>query len=380
MQILTEQQQIDVLRNRCENAQTRIWIASPYIGSLKDVQKIIGGKWLLPSVDCKILTDIDFGFIRQDTFDEFINNQIEIRSLDSLHAKIYIVDDWCLVTSANLTGTAFLCRYEMGIASNKILEVEKTFQRWWNMATPVKTLSNKPPKALLEYQDGHTFKKKFKAQPYKSGKQDKYDAICEKYHEFAELYEKITGRNKRMIVDGYTLLQEVDYLFNFLYHDHPQMPSNGQKEVRHLTISQREKAIKKYFKDMCDYYIKDPQYWRLERTKLIQDTLSPSAIQKMGWDEAKKVIYCLHCLNSYPINRTKFLNPQNNNIDDIKDCWQRLLHTGKIDSDKIKYVTDKLNNFGLSSIYELIGWYYPEKYPLMNGNSDCGMRFFGYKI
>ena len=380
MQILTEQQQIDVLRNKCENAQTRIWIASPYIGSLKDVQKIIGGKWLLPSVDCKILTDIDSGFIRQDTFDEFVNNQIEIRSLDSLHAKIYIIDDWCLVTSANLTGTAFLCRYEMGIASNKILEVEKTFQRWWNMATPVKTLSNKPPKALLEYQDGHTFKKKFKAQPYKSGKQDKYDAICEKYHEFAELYEKITGRNKRMVADGYTLLQEVDYLFNFLYHDHPQIPSNGQKVVRHLTIPQREKAIKKYFKDMCNYYIKDPQYWRLERTKLIQDTLSPSAIQKMGWDEAKKVIYCLHCLNSYPINRTKFLNPQNNNIDDIKDCWQRLLHTGKIDSDKIKYVTDKLNNFGLSSIYELIGWYYPEKYPLMNGNSDCGMRFFGYKI
>ena len=100
----------------------------------------------------------------------------------------------------------------------------------------------------------------------------------------------------------------------------------------------------------------------------------------MGWDDVQKVIYCLHCLNSYPINRTKFLNPQNNNIDDIKDCWQQLLHTGKIDSGKIKYVTDKLNNFGLSSIYELIGWYYPEEYPLMNGNSDCGMRFFGYKI
>ena len=121
-----------------------------------------------------------------DVLNEFVNNQIEIRSLDSLHAKIYIIDDWCLVTSANLTGTAFLCRYEMGIASNKILEVEKTFQRWWNMATPVKALLNKPPKALLEYQDGHTFKKKFKAQPYKSGKQDKYDAICEKYMDFAK--------------------------------------------------------------------------------------------------------------------------------------------------------------------------------------------------
>ena len=53
---------------------------------------------------------------------------------------------------------------------------------------------------------------------------------------------------------------------------------------------------------------------------------------------------------------------------------------GDIDWAKIKYVNDSLRNFGLSSIYELIGWYYPDKYPLMNNNSDCGMRFFGYTI
>ena len=74
MELLTEQQQIDVLRNHCENARKRIWIASPYIGGLKDVQKIIGGKWQLPSVDCRVLTDADSGFIRKDTFDDFISN------------------------------------------------------------------------------------------------------------------------------------------------------------------------------------------------------------------------------------------------------------------------------------------------------------------
>lgn len=378
MQILTEQQQIDVLRNKCENAQTRIWIASPYIGSLKDVQKIIGGKWLLPSVDCKILTDIDSGFIRQDTFDEFVNNQIEIRSLDSLHAKIYIIDDWCLVTSANLTGTAFLCRYEMGIASNKILEVEKTFQRWWDMATSVTALSNKPSKALLNYQDGHTFKKKFKAQPYKSGKQDKYDAICEKYMDFAKRYEKVTGRNQKMVADGYTLLQEVDYLFNYLYRDHPKKPSHEQFEERQLDNSQRKKEIRKYFKDMCKQYDEYPQHWRLERTRKIQKILSPKAIQKLGWKEAKEVVGYLHCF--LPINEARFLNPKNNNIDDIKECWIKLLHTGKIDSSKIQYVKDKLLFFGLSSIREIIGWYYPDDYPLMNDVSECGMRFFGYTI
>lgn len=380
MKLLTEQKQIDVLRNHCENAKKRIWIASPYIGGLKDVQKIIGGKWRLPSIDCRILTDVEFGFIRRDTFDEFINNQIEVRSLDSLHAKIYIIDDWCLVTSANLTGTAFLCRYEMGISSNDIKDVESTYERWWQMGTSVSCLTTKPQKALLDYQDGHTFKKKFKAQPYVTGKQDKYDALCETYKSFANLYEQITGRNPQMVADGYSLLQEIDYLFNFLYHEHPKTPSYGQKEPRNLTDIQRGNAIRKYYKDMCDYYSKDPQKWRLDRTKLIQKILAKNSIMKMGWDEVKDVVYCLHCLQSYAINRTKFLNPRNNNLDDIKDCWYQLLHTGKVDSSRIKYVTDRLSNFGLSSIYELIGWYNPDEYPLMNNRSHCGMRFFGYPI
>ena len=380
MEILTEQQQIDILRNKCDNVQSRIWIASPYIGGVKDVQKIIGGKWQLPSIDCRVLTDVDSGFIREDTFDEFTNNNKEVRTLDSLHAKIYIVDDWCLVTSANLTGTAFLCRYEMGIASSDVTEVESTYLRWWNMATRVSALTKKPSKGLVDYQDGHSFKKKFKAKPYNSGKQDKYDAVCEKYKEFATLYVKVTGRNQQMVTDGFTLLQEVDYLFNYLYHDHPQTPSHGQKVSRSLSQTQREHDIKKYFKDMCNHYKHDPQGWRLDRTRLVKKLLDKKHIKKLSWDDVKDVVFCLHCLSSYPINRTKFLNPQNNSLDDIKDCWNQLLHTGKIDSSKIKYITDRLNNFGHSSIYELIGWFYPNDYPLMNENSHCGMRFFGYKI
>ena len=206
MELLTEQEQIDILRNKCDNVKSRLWIASPYIGTLKDIQKIIGGKWLLPSIDCRVLTDINSGFIRKDTFDDFINNQVQIRSIDSLHAKIYIVDDWCLVTSANLTGTAFFCRYEMGIATDEVDEIINKYERWWGMGTSVLALTNSPQKALLDYQDGHTFKKKFKAQPYVSGKQDKYEAICEKYKSFAALYERVTGRNKKMKADGFTLL------------------------------------------------------------------------------------------------------------------------------------------------------------------------------
>ena len=380
MELLTEQRQIDVLREKCNHAKHRIWIASPYIGVLKDIRKIIGGRWLLPSVDCRILTDIDLGFIRPDTFDEFIQNQVEIRSLNSIHAKIYIVDDWCLVTSANLTGAAFLGRYEMGFATNDVKEVELTFKRWWSKATVVFTLSKKPKKSLVDYQDGHLFKRKFKAQPYVSVRQDKYDAKCEQYREFAQLYVQLTGRNQQMVNDGFTLLQEIDYLFNFLYHEYKGKSAKGQKVTVQRSASQRKKIITTYFKKMCNYYVDNPQLWRLDRARKIRRILSPKNINQLEWEEAKEVIKCLHCLSSYPINRTKFLNPKNNSINTIRDCWNKLLHTGDIDWAKIKYVNDSLRNFGLSSIYELIGWYYPDKYPLMNNNSDCGMRFFGYTI
>ena len=379
MVLLTEQQQIDVLREKCDSAKKRIWIASPYIGGLKDVLKIIGGRWMLPSIDCRILTDVDSGFIRKDTFDMFVDNGV-VKHLDSLHAKIYIIDDWCLVTSANLTGTAFLCRYEMGIATDDIKEVVGTYERWWKMAKDVLKLTKKPQKALAEYQDGHMFKKKFKAQKYNSGMQDKYEALCEEYIKFATLYEKITGRNIKMKNDGFTLLQEVDYLFNFLYHDHPRKPSRNQKKRRILTDEQREKEIKKYFKEMSDRYEIDPQEWRNKRKRIIQKRLNPNAIQNLGWDEAKEVVNCLHCQTSVPIIKAKFLNKQNNNIDNIRDCWNLLLHTGDVDFSKVTNVIQRLHFFGYSSIYELIGWYKPDRYPLMNWISHCGMRFFGYPI
>ena len=125
---------------------------------------------------------------------------------------------------------------------------------------------------------------------------------------------------------------------------------------------------------------KFPLSWRLDRTQIIKTLLAPGKIDQITAKDVKDVVMCLHCLSSYPINRTKFLNPQNNSLADIRDCWKHLLHTGPITRQKIDHVTSTLNNFGISSVQELIGWYYPDKYPLMNSNSDCGMRFFGYNI
>ena len=174
-QILSEQEQYDVLREKCSTAKERIWIASPFIGNLADVKTIIDGKWMSPDVDFRILTDADAGFIRPDSFDEFLEYGA-IRSLKALHAKIYIVDDWCLVTSANLTGTAFMRRYEMGVVPTNSDDVVFTFEKWWSIAEDLNECPTIKESKLTQYQDGLKFKKLFKSKPYTKAqeKADKY--------------------------------------------------------------------------------------------------------------------------------------------------------------------------------------------------------------
>lgn len=379
--MLTTNNLVNELRNRCDNAKHRIWICTPFIGGLKEVYRIIGGQWLKSSIDLRVLTDVNDGFILKDTFAEFLKCG-EVRSLCSLHAKIYIVDDWCLITSANLTGTAFSRRYEVGhvIPSKELQSYIDLFNDWWAMAVVVNALpSTSASKRMVTYQTGNGFTQKCKLPSYTALhlKNDKYTAKCDAYKDFATLYEKYTGRNQDMVKLGYSLYQEIDYFFNYLYHDCNGQPSNKCAKPRTLTKGQVKAEIIRYFKTMKYNHDQD---WRLKRTERVRKLLSPANISSISSQDIKEVCMCLHCYWSYPINRTKFQNPANNKLSDIRKYWNLLLHTGNITGQQVLTVNANLKNFGFSAIQELIAWYYPDKYPMINGNSNCGMRFFGYDI
>ena len=380
--IFYNQELVDTLRKKCDQASKRIWISSPFIGKINSIKRIIGGNWMRSSVDFRILTDIQDGFIKVDTFNEFMHYGTSIRSLHSLHAKIYLIDDWCLITSANLTGTAFSRRYEIGTTIEDIESIEMLFMQWWKLAHPVSSIPKTINPIQSDYQDGDIFPKRCNLPPYSARQNvnDKYIAKCDLYRNFATYYESITGRNQDMVQDGYTLFQEIDYFFNYLYHEHPLKPSNKVTQKRVLTVVSKEGELKKYFKQLRAYYIKHKELWRLDRTHTIQNLLSPSNINRINWRDVKMVVDCLHCYTSYPLNRTRFLNKANNSIKTIIQQWDYLLHTGSITSTKIEKVTQSLRFFGDSAVQEVIGFYFPDKYPLMNSNSDCGMRFFGYNI
>lgn len=383
--ILSGQSLVDTLREHCDQATKRIWIASPYIGSFKDVQKIIGDNWMRSDIDFRVLTDVESGFIRHDTYTGFMASlNTEIRSLFNLHAKIYLIDDWCLLTSANLTGMAFSARYEVGQVVSGIEQVVKLFDQWWEKAQAVSSLPPSPSKTLTNREDSIKYKALYKLPKYTSGSSDQFRKKCDQFKEFASLYESVTGRNQQMVDDGFTLYEEVDYFFNYLYHDHPKQPSKEYtKEVRSLSrkqveSKQVEKEILRYFELMSMSYDSKEEQWRLKRRKRIRKILPFKADDSPQKEEIQKVLECLHCLRSYPINITRILN--NNNPLSIARAWNRLIQVPSINSQLIKEVIGKIKYFGMSSACELIAWYYPKKYPMINRNSESGMRFFGFDI
>ena len=124
------------LRRRVKSAKDRLWVASPYIGSWRAVRRILGSNW--KDLDAKLLTDKDSGILAKDTLKQF-EAQRRVRSLKGLHAKLYIVDDSVLLTSANLTECAFTRRYEAGIflTGEQAENLVGLYRRLWKRAEEV---------------------------------------------------------------------------------------------------------------------------------------------------------------------------------------------------------------------------------------------------
>ena len=374
------------LRSHCDSVKHRIWICTPFIGGIKDILRIIGGSWKRSDIDFRIITDIETGFIRQDTFDEFIENHPKsIRSIKSVHAKIYIVDDWCLVTSANLTETAFSKRYEIGTDDVNISEVESFFNSLWeNKKTQLVTSWSKGKKqSQIEFEDGGVGYDKLTNLPTYSaemGKMDKYLAQCSKFIAFARTYEKITGRCRDMVDDGFALLQEVDYLFNYLEHE--VCISQKLTKVQHRTESTKKSLIKKYFNEISTDYKKNRNraLRRVKSTKLVKKLTSPQRIKTISAKEVRAVLDTFNCFGlgtAMHGHASKFISE--NSLDVIRYHWDALLNHGDIIGEKV-YECRKLKHCGDSSVSELIAWRFPDKYPIMNTCSKKGLWFFGVDV
>ncbi len=389
--ILYGSELVKQIRNEFDNAKSRIWIVVPFIGKWTEVKKIIGAKWIdNQKLDVRLITDIrNEEFINQETIQQFLY-RAQVKTLDGLHAKIYIIDNTVFLTSANLSGTAFTRRYEIceTFSINDSHDIISVFNDWWSISKKVPTTwtpSKKTKKGASDGDAGNTsgLKRlwKFPPEPILITDFKKYQDNIGLYNHFKYLYLKLVDR----ALPELPIFQEMDSFFNYLFHEHPEVPSYKyyKEKFRMISDRRRELDIIRYHKQFKKWInsdkATDSELYRLNNIKLVQTTLSLKNIDKLKRSQLYDITKCFHCMNSMAINRTKFLNPKNNNLSQIKVKWKNLLHNNS-EEIVIRMQNAKMIGFGKSATQELVSLYLPNDYPVVNSNSNSGLKFFGYNI
>lgn len=394
MRTLHGVQLVNTIRKTADQIKKRLWIAVPYIGNDKTISSVLGIKWFEePKITVRLLTDAsDFSRFNLSSIKLFAQRG-EIKDLLGLHAKIYLIDDYCFVTSANLTNTAFSKRYEIGILleGKEIKEIEKAFEKWWNIAKRIETIKINKIMSSDENKDSAEDKYGIKLpalnQLPKSINISKekikkkfldYPLLLEEYKTLTKMYSGI-----QRVYPNAPLYLEIDTFLNYLYHEAPRTPSNSYKDkpARYLSEKAQLQAIKKYAKEF-NYFCKNSENYfhmreQLKSHKLITETLQEKKIKSLSKKDILNVFNRVNALNSYPINKTRIFN--NNSLSKLRDNLFNLLYGDENLPSRMNKCSE-IDFMGTSTINEIVGYHNPHKYPIINGNSNSGLRFLGFNV
>lgn len=383
------------LRALSDSASERCWIVSPYIGKWPAVTALLGDSWWRRAAfDLRVITDLsEISNVSLGTL-SWLSERGQVRSLPGVHAKIYIFDDKAIVTSANLTETAFTKRREIGIllSAQEATDTITTFAGWWkDHAQPVTDANRKEFEACRKYsgfpetETGASLKPLWDLPPKPDLKlftnkgaaaASLYGQFLQHYCELAEIYE-----SEQRLWKNAPLYLEVDAFLNFLYHEEDR-PSERFKAAaaRHITAAEREKDLRHYAKAFAAWLKNNPgeKAWRMERLETVKNLLAKDRIEELDRKGVVAVLDCIHAMGALPWPKAQFLDSPQNKLGVIRRAWKELLFGSGNEDERIQRCQDLLYNFGSSSTQELLGCFYPEKYPLKNTNTDAGLRFFGY--
>jgi hypothetical protein len=339
-----------------------------------------------------LLTDREAGDLNGATVQRLAQRG-PVRSLRGLHGKVYIVDDLVLLTSANLTRTAFSKRYEVGVwlRGSLALEAIKQYEKWWedirsgqlkpeDLAQIVKnrradagedegsplvvlnSLPNDPgdfggSKLVKLFIDYRRFL-------------DDYKTLAQEYAAVQRIWPKVP------------LYFEVDGFLNYLFRDHPKCPSKRFEEDKPRQLSKEARTLEirrlaRGFKDWANQ--NDDGRWRLRRSRLVRKRLSKRNIDAIKKNQIREVVECLHCMNDRR-RRNRFLNNPKNTTIAVRRAWADLLYGTQPDTERMSLCASRLFGFKKSSVQELLGFFAPKDYPLRNATVNAGLRFFGFDV
>jgi hypothetical protein len=396
MRIATDKLLSAELRKMAHDVHYRLWISSPYVGGWSATRCLIDIVWRENAkVDVRLLTDIkNECWLDPDTIEQF-QERGTVKHLRGLHAKLFIVDDQALLTSANLTRRAFTQRCEVGAFLNKAeaAPVIKIFENWWDKEAKIpspgwvaKLRKVQPSHNKREEPSGESMKTRclLPSAPDDGprGGIGDYDVFRKRYDELAETYRGI-----QRLWRTEPLYLETDAFLNFLFHSAQGTPSKQftKKSPRKLSASRKLAEIKRHATEFAKVVRESKDHGgkmdRVQRWRTVRNLLRESRIKRLTLPEVKQVLDCFHCLQKRSFYKEKFVDSSNNNLGTIRSAWARVLHgdPNLLEAEMHRCV-HSLKAFGRSSVQELLGWYDPKTYPIRNSNSNAGLRYFGYNV
>ena len=136
-----------VLKNSAK-AKNILWVCSPYLGL--DSHEVFSQKIMeAPPKDIRFVFRLNILAVRRGEVNpyeiEYFREHFRstsIRTNDAFHSKIYIFDDAALVTSANLSKSAFQTNIEVGVLlQQKQAKKAKSFlENLWKISKPIPNL------------------------------------------------------------------------------------------------------------------------------------------------------------------------------------------------------------------------------------------------
>lgn len=371
------------LRALVDSAERRLWIACPYIGSWRAVKRILGSAW--QKVDVMLLLDKESGVLARDTVEKFAAHR-PVRSLKGLHAKLYIVDDSVLLTSANLTECAFTRRYESGLVLTgaHARELISFYEGLWEdraKEVDVSEISFSRPskRGVDEGRHGAKLPKLFdlpsdpSPPPTGFGAFADYRDFLDVYRRFADAYVACGGRDR----PEQSLYLETDKFLNFLFNadeSHPSREYRKSKQPRVLTDSGRGAEIRKYRERYRRAGL--PGGDHSATAKKVQDYLAQAKVMQLTSEEVKIVAGSLNCFGNH-LALSRFLN--GNDLAAIRTQWRDLVHGSGDVKLRMNRCHSALFGFGKAAIQETLGYSHPDRFPLRNENTNAGLRFLGYR-
>jgi hypothetical protein len=136
----------DTIQQKSLETKRILWVCSPNLGL--DAHKIFSQEILKnPPADIRFVLRVNNETVKRGEVNpleiQYFMEQFQgasIRSHDTIHSKIYIFDDSALVTSANLTKSAFESNIEVGVLldDSQVDEVKSFFNtNLWENAKPI---------------------------------------------------------------------------------------------------------------------------------------------------------------------------------------------------------------------------------------------------